>query len=130
MGRLQDFVTAMDPVVSQMFPNNSMWMSVKDGVMLGAYVTDLLAGNSSNATTGEFMKSVGVFIHDIQKAFNGLSPEVIQTLDAFSTVDWPHLWHLLSTATLDNQTYGSLYIFIYLVLLCPLRESRAALPAA
>ena len=94
----------MDPVVSQIFPNNSMWLSIKDGVVLGAYVTDLLVGNNSNVTTGEFMKSVGVFMQDIEKAFNGLSPEVIQTLDAISTVDWPHLWHLLSTATGDNQT--------------------------
>ena len=104
MSRLEGFVKAMDPIVSQVFPNNSMWLSLKDGLMLGSYVTDLLSGNSSGTTTEGFMQSVGVFMQDIEMAFNNLSPEVIQMLDALSTVNWPRLWHLLSTATGDNQT--------------------------
>ncbi|XP_070186023.1 uncharacterized protein [Littorina saxatilis] len=103
---LGGFISAMDPIVSQIFPNNSMWMSLKHGFMLGSYITDLVTGNtsSSNATTEKFMQTAGAFLQDIGKVFNELSPEVKQMLDAFSTVNWPRMWNLLSNLESANDT--------------------------
>ena len=85
-----------------------MWNGLKDGLLLGSYITDLISGQGHtqghNMTTAQFMDKVGLFLGDIKVAFEDLSPEVKHMLDAFSNVDWMKFYDTLIQATEGNET--------------------------
>jgi hypothetical protein len=101
---MHEVMQAVDPVLSSLLPNDTTWSSLKDGIQLGSYVTDLLAGNGKNMSAHDLMSSVATFLHDVDLALDGLSPDVRHMLDAFAHVDWMHLYDLLTHAAQNNLT--------------------------
>nr|KAG5709474.1 hypothetical protein BaRGS_023156 [Batillaria attramentaria] len=100
---LAGLVNALDPLMTQFFPNDTIWETVKDGLSLAPHISDLLMDNQ-NVSYSEVMNVTAAFLHDLQKVLKDLSPEVLQMLDTFSTMDLPEIFKLMSSLIYNTSS--------------------------
>ncbi|XP_076450764.1 uncharacterized protein LOC143286815 isoform X2 [Babylonia areolata] len=106
---LEDLIASVDPLVSETFPNNSLWASLKDVALLASEFTNMIVGQGQAApgdrnSSQLIMQKVVAVIRNVDEVFDGLDPELKVLLDSLSKVAWPRLLDLLMHSGGDNQT--------------------------